>query len=231
MKIQIITSCTGKKLFAPANKLKKEDFRNIHNSELFNKIEKRVESFRTSAEKMYTGDQHIRLMEGVNYFRKHQPDSNLNLWILSAGYGLIRSHKTIVPYECTFRGMKREELHKWADHLQIPTKIQKIFNSSTDLRLVLLGGSYLQALSLSNSCNYSSQTLFLISKSTNKYVKGNGNLRKIILKKDDLHRFHQPWIGLKGEISKRILFKLANEGSSFIHELESPDFNLLDSLL
>lgn len=58
-------------------------------------------------------------MEGVRQARG-ATGIDIDLWILSAGYGLILGSQEIVPYECTFQGMKTAELREWAAYLQVP---------------------------------------------------------------------------------------------------------------
>src|SRR5690348_7730055 len=103
MKIQVITSCTGEKRHSAPNQLVQEDFRGLHDSGLFNaRLQSLSECF-LPAEDMYTGEQHARLMSGVQTIRKSLSDDAVDVWILSAGYGLISGHVRIVPYECTFQ--------------------------------------------------------------------------------------------------------------------------------
>src|SRR5690242_13610196 len=106
MKIQVITSCTGEKRHSAANQLVQEDFRHLHDSALFKAREESLSDLALPAEDLYTGQQQTRLMGGVRKIRKSFGEDAINIWILSAGYGLIPSNRKIVPYECTFQGMK-----------------------------------------------------------------------------------------------------------------------------
>ena len=72
------------------------------------------------AEEMYTGQQHLRLMNGVRAaVASDKRNCSVVLYILSAGYGLIEGKRSIAPYECTFSGMKRPQLREWADALNL----------------------------------------------------------------------------------------------------------------
>src|SRR4051794_27231895 len=102
MKIRIITSCTGEKLISHDQQLTQDDFRLLNEPELFRAREDRLAGCRTSAEDFYTGQQHLRLMRGVKQLRDKLGAESVDLWILSAGYGLIPGSRQIVPYECTF---------------------------------------------------------------------------------------------------------------------------------
>ena len=103
------------------------------------------------AEEMYTGQQHIRLMRGVQKFRQWNPEGlnvDLSLHIVSAGYGVVAGARRIAPYEATFSGMKVKALRTWADQLNIATDIRAILSQPYDLALILLGDAYL------NACNF-----------------------------------------------------------------------------
>ena len=147
MKITIITSCTGQKKYHPEDQLQRSDFEQLHQPEVFRQLEARLKDYQTPAQDLYTGQQHLRLMEGWRHL--DTPDqANLNLWIVSAGYGCIRDDRKIVPYELTFQGMKAKDLQKWSKHLSIPTDFRKIIAEPAELILVLLGEPYLRALAL-----------------------------------------------------------------------------------
>ncbi len=56
-----------------------------------------------AAEALYRGQHHLRLMRGVGQAREAGID--VQLWIVSAGYGVVAGHKRLRPYERTFQGM------------------------------------------------------------------------------------------------------------------------------
>lgn len=109
-------------------------------------------------------------MEGWRHLDT-QDQANLNLWIVSAGYGCIRGDRKIVPYELTFQGMKAKDLQKWSEHLSIPTDFRKIIAEPVELILVLLGEPYLRALALDDDVLFHSPTLFLLVKVAKKLSK------------------------------------------------------------
>jgi len=71
-------------------------------------------------------------MEGVRTFREQRGQDTVDLWVLSAGYGLIQGDREIVPYECTFSGMRAKEVDEWAQHLRIPDDAREVFAESAD---------------------------------------------------------------------------------------------------
>ncbi len=68
MKMLVITSCTGEKRYHPANQLVQDDF---SDTERLAAREKELSEFACPAGEMYTGMQHLRLMEGVRTLREH----------------------------------------------------------------------------------------------------------------------------------------------------------------
>lgn len=214
MIVRVLTSCTGKKRYSPDNQLALTDFRLIHDSSSFLQLERRLAAYSTEAVEMYTGQQHVRLMNGVRHFQEVRPEHKVDLWILSAGYGVIAGRRKICPYECTFRGMKQREIHEWAQHLRIPQKTHRIFSKESDLFIVLLGETYLRSLELNADVEFAAPTIFVASQNSARYIKGRGNIRVVTLKKSDTRRFSCGMVGLKGEVVRRILYFLAENGSA-----------------
>lgn len=148
MRILVITSCTGEKQHSPAEQLTQADFQILGDLQAFAAQEEKLATYRTQAEAIYTGQQHVRLMRGVGEARQVLGAETLDLWVLSAGYGLIPGSQEIVPYECTFNGMKSGELRAWADHLGIPAAMRNLLAEPYDLALLLLGDGYMKACDL-----------------------------------------------------------------------------------
>lgn len=226
LKVTIITSCTGEKKYSPESQLKQEDFTSIHETENFKAKEDALSEYRTSAEEIYTGQQHLRLMKGVGLYRENFGNENVNLWILSAGYGMIPAGKEVIPYECTFQGMKPSEIKEWSAHLNIKETARKVFAEKSDLTIVLLGDSYLKALDLDDKFEFAGPTIFLCSNGSQKLVKGTGETKVIPLSNKEAKRFSCGLVALKGELSSRILKRLINEGENFKQTL----FNSEDAL-
>src|SRR5438067_2531132 len=64
----------------------------------------------TPAESLYAGGQHGALMNGIEAIRsrtkKDGSPFEIDLWILSAGFGLVSGHAKLPPYDCTFNDMR-----------------------------------------------------------------------------------------------------------------------------
>lgn len=208
MRILIVTSCTGKKTINCDKPLMKDDF--AKGMDYIRSREKELKDFCCKAENLYAGQQHNKLMSGVALLRKQRPDIELDLYILSAGYGLVPCNKQLAPYECTFSSMKSQELDDWATFLNIPTDIRKILKKKYDLVLLSLGEKYLKACKLDDSVGFKSKTVIYCSSKSLKTLPQNQNIIGIPLSNKEAKRFSSGLICLKGELIFRLLSYISN---------------------
>lgn len=227
MKVLIITSCTGEKLLDHPDKLTPADFQ--QEKEHIHKRELSLSQFLTPAEKMYTGQQHVRLMRGIETLRGGFSGHTVDLWVLSAGYGLIPGDRPIAPYECTFIGMGKSKLKSWADKLSIPDDIRKVFSQPYDLGLVLLGDSYLKACAFDATVRLGGPTIFFCGTTTAARLPELDRLKKVILSNKEARRFSCGLVALKGEMARRIL-DLVQSNSFDPSGLADKNLNILDLL-
>ena len=204
-----------------------EDFRRLHEPDVFAERERELTEWNTNAEDLYTGQQHLRLMDGVRVVRESFGADNVELFILSAGYGVIGARRAIVPYECTFQGMKKGELRAWAEHLKAGVEARRVFLTPADFTLVLLGGAYLRALALDDEVEFASPVLFFASEKARAHISGRGTFRVVPLSNKEARRFNCGLVGLKGELGKRILRQVAAEGERFVRSLFNPSTDVL----
>jgi len=226
-KIVVLTSCTGKKEYAPDNQLVQDDFR--LNIDDFRMREADLTSAMTSAEAMYTGQQHKRLMRGIRALRERS-EYDIDLRIVSAGYGLISSDRIIAPYECTFQTMGVREIIDWSNHLGIPLAARELFQQPADLILVALGKQYLRALQLDKTVTFASPVIFFAATESEKQIPRSETVRVFPLINADAKRFRCGMVGLKGELVGRILRHLATDGEPFWEMLMDEQTDLLGIL-
>ncbi len=165
-RVLVVTSCTGQKRFKPKNQLRLEDFKDT--TQLQSR-ETEIAEFACSAGQMYTGQQHLRAMEGVQLLRQSFGREAVDVVILSAGYGLIREEKTIVPYEVTFNTMKGYEVDEWAKFLGVQQAFEQAIQGY-DLMFMLLGDNYLRSLRLPVETQSDQTLIFLASKVSANYA-------------------------------------------------------------
>ena len=225
MKILIISSCTGEKAIKHERQLNLDDFQSGWN--VVESREKELTSILRTAELLYTGEQHSRLMKGINEIREDKK-IDLTFYILSAGYGLINSERRIIPYEATFSTMKKRELRNWSDQLNIPSQFKDVISVKYDLGLILLGEKYLDACQLTSNIKFGGPTILFCSPSVAKKLPQSENLKSIPLYNQEAKRMRCGLIGLKGEVARRILNKISKEGNLFINKLMTePTLDLL----
>ena len=204
--IAVLTSCTSTKQYKPSHELTQKDFADLSADAQGRRIAE-LSEYTLPAYQMYTGNQHARLIAGIEDLRAN--GSTVDLHIISAGYGLIGGNQPIVPYECTFSGMTVGEIEAWASYLKIPETTAQLFQQTHyDLVLVLLGDTYLRALQLTDDTVFGSPTLFLCASKSEKFIKGVGEFYKVNLSGAEAKRFHCGLVGLKGELARRLFVRL-----------------------
>ena len=226
MKILIITSCTGEKATESAEQLTLEDFRK--GQAHIGHCEAKLTSQMLPAEELYSGMQHQRLMRGVLAARV-QSGLDINLNIVSAGYGLIPGFRKLPPYEATFIGMKTAEAKSWAKQLNIANDARKLLAEPYDLGLILLGNDYLQALALDSDVKLGGPTILFCGKGSAAKLPALNGLKPIVLANKDATRFSCGMIGIKGELASRILERIAAD-SKEVHATVNACSMLLDRL-
>ncbi|MDS4019674.1 MAG: tRNA-guanine transglycosylase DpdA [Candidatus Competibacter sp.] len=220
MRLLILTSCTGEKAVRDDRGLTLADFRQgpdhvrTREAELADRL--------MPAESLYTGLQHARLMRGV---RAAHACSTLQpeLWILSAGYGLVPGDRKLAPYEATFLGMKKAEAKAWAVRLGIAPAVRQMLGQPYDLGLVLLGDDYLAACQWETVPALGGPTLLFCGQRAARRLPALPNLHPVALANADAKRFACGLVGLKGEVAARLLERLAARPSELADWLAAPE--------
>ncbi len=222
MKILVLTSCTGEKVVEHDDQLMLEDFQRgrTHVAEK----EKALKDLLRPAEDLYSGLQHVRLMKGVRAARE-AGKLEVALQVLSAGYGLVAGGSKLAPYEATFAGMKGQQLRGWARALHVPQAIRKLLAQRYDLTILLLGEDYLQACEIGADVVLGSPTIALCSAASAKRLPNLAALHKVVVTNADAKRFSCGLVGLKGEITSRVLQRLSADPSRLVDLLHGgPEF-------
>lgn len=216
----IITSCTGEKRFKPDNQLTLEDFRDPNR---LRDRESKLAEYACPAGELYTGMQHLRLMEGVQALRDTLGSEAVDVEILSAGYGLISEHQKIVPYEVTFNGMKAGEVDLWGQHLGIHDAVEKRLKSA-DLIFFLLGDNYLRTLQLPILTHPSQTFVFLASGSAAKKIPTlDAKMFVLPLSNAAAKRYRYGLVGLKGLLFKKFAEAVAASPVLIKEVYETPE--------
>jgi hypothetical protein len=206
VRILVLTSCTGDKSVSDPSQLTLDDFR--RGLEHVARREQELSELLTPAEDIYTGLQHQRLMRGIQALREQAGDIQLDLHILSAGYGLVSGDQLLAPYEATFSGMRKPALRDWAKQLDIPQGFRALLLEPYDFGLILLGNEYLDACLLASDVTLGGPTLLFCGATKARSMPKLPNLCAVPLTNADAKRFSCALIGLKGELAARILRRL-----------------------
>jgi hypothetical protein len=162
------------------------------------------------AEDLYAGQQHRRLMRGINAYRDAgHPCGPLELQILSAGHGVIAGDMPLRSYDATFMGMPRARLRRRASRLGVPMAVTSLLAQPRTLAVLLLGSDYLHAAQLPPAPVLGAPTLVFTSPGAAKRLPERPLLRPIALDNRDAQRFSCSLVALKGELAARLLFRLA----------------------
>ncbi len=220
LRVLIVTSCTGEKRFKPTSQLTLEDFKDLARLQ-FRSNE--LAEFACLASQMYTGLQHLRLMEGVELLRQSCGKKAVDLLILSAGYGLIPENQMIVPYEVTFNIMKGPEIDEWAEFLEVHQAFEKAI-VGYDLVFLLLGEKYLRSLRLPVETQTEQTLIFLASKTSASYVR-HLTAKTFVVTLSNLEAKHYRYglVGLKGFLLKRFAESVSTEAELLHRVYEKPE--------
>ncbi|HUP01421.1 MAG TPA: hypothetical protein VM737_07880 [Gemmatimonadota bacterium] len=157
-RILVLSSCTREKSVDDPRRLVQADFRRGRHHVA--RRERELSDLLTPAERLYAGPSHVALMAGIAACRA-SAGLCVELWILSAGYGLIPGDRPLAPYDCTFTGMGPEELRDWARRLRIPSAVRRVLAGPYDLGLVLFEGDYLTAATLEDGVALGGPVVFV----------------------------------------------------------------------
>ena len=188
------------------------------------------EPVRSTAESLYRGQQHIRLMRGVRAYRAAgRPAGPLKLRILSAFYGLLPATREVRTYDHTFQGLPLDVIRAQAKNLRVPEEVGVLLERPFAMALLLLGDDYLRACELPDALELGGPTLAFCSPAVARRMPSLDRLRIVTVANAEAARFSCGLIGLKGELGGRALALLA-EAPERLHELQDPTIDVLDWL-
>ena len=218
MKMLVVTSCTGEKLYHPENQLTQVDF---ENAETLAQRESELAEFKTKAGKIYTGMQHQRLMEGIEILRRKFGHDVVDLYVVSAGYGLISEDREVVPYEVTFNTMNGRAITEWSQKIGIHKDLDELV-PKYDLVLFLLGDKYLKAVGLPfESASTDQRLVFFASGTSKKMIPDRKPYFFVEVGQEDAKSFSYGLVGLKGYLFKLLAQDAVKEDATLFEKIYS----------
>jgi hypothetical protein len=160
-----------------------------------------------SAERLYLGEQHRRLMDGVDMLRCVRP---VDVWVISAKAGVLEGDEPLASYDETFARLTPSKLRSRAEALGIPERVRALAREPSELTLVLAGNDYFDAACLGDPIDWRARTMALISARSAARIPPHPRLRAVGVGQADARRFSLPLTLLKGEFAKRLLAQVAS---------------------
>lgn len=181
-----------------------------------------------AAERLYIGEQHRRLMRGVHALRESPSALDVDLRILSAGYGVVRGSKRLRTYDASFSGLGGPAIDEEAERLRIRTSLRSLLRRDHALILLLLGEDYMRAAGIGSETRLGGPTIAF----GGRWLKRRGGdlpLRVIPAGREEAGRYSCGVVGLKGELAARLLELIACE-PEIVSGLPDPDVDVLEML-
>jgi hypothetical protein len=182
------------------------------------------------AESLYSGQQHMRLMRGIEEYRDAgQPAGELRFRILSAFHGLVPPRRPISSYDHSFSGLPTETIRQQGREKKVPEDLRTLMGKPFDLGLLLLGDPYLRACDLDAEVELGGPLLCFCSPAVARRMPEIERLRTIPLANAEARRFSCGLIALKGELGGRLLSQLVAEPEK-IDRFVAPNADVLRRL-
>ncbi len=141
-RLLVIASGTGRMAVHHPHELHKDDFLD---PERLREREAELRAFLRPAAELYCCDQFRFTRSGVETLRAAFGRDNVDMRIMSPGYGLIGEQDVIAPHSISLTDFDRSELHQWADHLGLPSAVRELL-AGYDLAIFLVGQCCLDAM-------------------------------------------------------------------------------------
>lgn len=152
------------------------------------------------ARHLYHGRQQNRIGEAVDRLRAagHEVD----LYYVSAGFGVVEETERLPPYEATFKTMDTDLVAELADLLSLTEDTADLLSENVDLAFFALGDDYYSALDLDRVLDTApaETTVALLNRS--EAAEGRANVVPVPAGQDQAEKQGTTALGLKGTLLK-----------------------------
>lgn len=162
---------------------------------------------------MYTGQQHVRAMRGVQAMRGVLGQQGVDVAIISAGYGLVQESRMIAPYDVTFTGMSWRAIRERGARLGLPRAVRTELREY-ELGFSLLGSAYLTAVTPPLPAE-PGQRIVYFAKPCEKALVGAGEVL-VPAGKQEARRYGAGLVALKGRMLELLGTAVAAEGEGLL---------------
>lgn len=220
MKALVISSCTKRKRYAPPGQ---PDCPDLDDPVRRTQKEQELHAYKLRAIKMYTGQHHLHVREGLELVWNKLGHESVSLVILSAGYGVLQAGQLIIPYECTFRSMKRRGVIARSHKLGIRRDIEKLVQGF-DLIFYLLGKEYLWALEpLPLTVDTGIKQFFFVGQGFSARIPEGLGVFRMPAGSQEARQHRQVNLSFKGYLFKLLCQRMIQEGLTFASVYQEPD--------
>ncbi len=225
MKFAIIVSDTNRKLYNVSKPLSKKDLRSSlsHLESRYSELRK----YKIQAEKMFVSNQQRFIMDGVNKLRRKYGRELFELYYLSSGYGIIKSHFQIYPYNININQMNKDELYEWSSFLRIPSTFQEIVKDYK-MVFILLNKNQLTSLQINDDFKTDAKLLFFLSRSSLASISVSDYRNEfVVIGRRDIERLNQNYNTIKGYVLKKLCDEIVIN-KNFLKDVYDNDNYLID---
>jgi hypothetical protein len=214
----VLSACTGLKALR-TDSLSLSDLRSVTRRRAL--LDGREPRERLPAGELYLGAQHCRLTEGVRAAAGAGCD--IDVRIVSAGFGLVESTTRLPAYDATFSTMARAERAAWGAELGLPLTVRSALAAPRPFALVLLGSAYMDACALEGEIAWGAPTIVLGGQDTVARFAPSPSLVVLPLGVPDTRLFAAGLVALKGAVAAGLLGWASMAPASFLAALERGD--------
>lgn len=167
------------------------------------------------AGELYTGAQHQYVMRGARRVAAE-------VWIVSAGYGLVPADRVISNYDTTFQGLNALRAASAGAKLGIGKDLRTLLATPYDLAVVALGQAYLNAALFYAVKAFGGPTIALVAAEASKLLSPSPRLKVVPIGTHHLKRFGAGKVAVKGRVVEQIC-KFLEVGGTVRELMLSPD--------
>jgi len=217
-RVLVFASGTGRLAVHHPHELRKDDFLD---AERRRRREAELSDFLRPARDLFCCEQFGYTRSGVETLRAAFGRENIDVRIVSPGYGIIREEDVIAPHSVSLTDFDRSELHAWADHLGVPETVRRTM-AGYDLVMFLVGQCCLEAMRPPLTAQPGQRLLLLATEHYHRHYAGPG---VTVLPTGRLAQAscEVGSLALKGYLFARFAQVAAQEGPGLLRELVQDD--------
>lgn len=214
MRVLVLTSCTGQKATCSPSALRVDDFDDAARRR---DREAQLAPLLRPAGAMYTGQQHVRAMRGVRDLRSVLGLKDVEVAIVSAGYGLLEEQHMIAPYDVSFSGLCSRAIRDRGAHLGLPEAVRRLL-PGYELIFSLLGSTYLTAVDPPLPMEAGRRVIYFARPGERRVAAPGGVL--VPAGKPEAQRYRAGLVALKGRMLELLAAAVVKEGPGLLTAMQ-----------